>query len=386
MVCDLGTCVVENPPLPEPEPETEQTVAPGTPFDYCTQIPADQRSACNECVGRGGEGEYIFTAVGCVQVSGSNLASDLIRLLLGISGGVALVSFLAAAFKFTISRGDSSQIKSAKEMITASITGLFFLIFSVIILEFIGVEILRIPGLGEDSGGAGGGLSNQVSAVPNTVPPGGECSFSFQCATTGNTSQGYKMFMSQCIGGECTEVLRYEIGCVYESNPDEYCREQTGFAQSVCFEFPDGVGNCSMVSGIEDEFQPAQSVPIGGSCLSSYECQRTWATSGHTYTVDSICVEGECSVNIMSSTGCENQSNPDEYCQQISGSEHAYCYSGAGVSQCNLPPERPEMASCENDDACNRIFRVTTGYECVFPGGGFTYPSGVTVGHCQAKE
>ncbi len=161
-ICDLGVCVEENvPPPPPPEPEPEK----GEPYDYCAQLPgtsadysdlSTQRGQCYKCMGywdtaKGKykyEGEKIFTAVGCVRVSGEALAADLIKLLLGVGGGVALLSMLAAAFQFTISRGDSGKIKSAKELMTAAVSGLLFLIFSVIILQFIGVEILQIPGLG----------------------------------------------------------------------------------------------------------------------------------------------------------------------------------------------------------------------------------------------
>ena len=128
----------------------------GKPFDYGKQVPHAQRSSCQDCMGAwdddekkyANEGEKIYTAVGCVSVSGEELAADLIKLLLGIGGGVALLSMLAAAFRFTISKGDSGQIKEAKELITASVSGLLFIIFSVIILQFIGVQILKIPGLG----------------------------------------------------------------------------------------------------------------------------------------------------------------------------------------------------------------------------------------------
>ena len=146
-----ATCVADECQVPESEPEIVGEAAEierCTPFDYCSQVPASQRSACTTCINSGKENEKIFTAVGCVSVSGEELAADLIKLLLGVGGGVALLSMLAAAFRFTISKGDSGQIKEAKELMTASITGLLFIIFSVIILQFVGVQILHIPGLG----------------------------------------------------------------------------------------------------------------------------------------------------------------------------------------------------------------------------------------------
>lgn len=134
----------------------------GTPFDYCSQLPGTeddfddpntQRGACWVCVTQNGKFEgpedsgKIYTGLGCISVSNEGLAKDLIRLLLGVSGGIALISILSASFMLTISQGDSNKVKNAKELITASITGLLFLIFSIFILEFIGVDILHIPDL-----------------------------------------------------------------------------------------------------------------------------------------------------------------------------------------------------------------------------------------------
>ncbi|MCD8484945.1 pilin [Candidatus Woesebacteria bacterium] len=126
--------------------ETEDEVIDD--FQYCLQVPEGvQRTNCLECVADE-EGARVYTAVGCIQTNGKGLTEDLIRLLMGVSGGVALLSILAGAFLFTVSQGDSSKLKEAKALLTAAVTGLFFIIFSVFILQFVGVSILQIPGLG----------------------------------------------------------------------------------------------------------------------------------------------------------------------------------------------------------------------------------------------
>lgn len=135
---------------------TEHT--PMASFDYCSQVPLEQQGSCRVCIQEGGalpdsEGKLvprdtIYTAVGCIHVDEQGLAADLIRLLLGISGGVALLSILAGAFIFTTSQGESNRVKQAKELVTAAVSGLLFIIFVVIILDFIGVRVLQIPGLG----------------------------------------------------------------------------------------------------------------------------------------------------------------------------------------------------------------------------------------------
>ena len=67
-----------------------------------------------------------------------------------MGGGVALIMTLAGGFILSTSQGDPQKANQAKEMITNSVIGLLFVIFSVIILQFIGVTILQIPGFGAD--------------------------------------------------------------------------------------------------------------------------------------------------------------------------------------------------------------------------------------------
>jgi len=169
--CEGGVCQLN----------TLSNLAPGTRFDYCAQVPGkielkkeegketeikaekgSQYEACQKCMGRfkgeyPNEGQKIYTAVGCISVDGKGFATDLIKLLLGVGGMATLLSILAASFIYTTSRGDSGKIKEAKDLITSAVTGLLFIIFSIIILEYIGVQVLHIPGLG------GGGTAPTTS-------------------------------------------------------------------------------------------------------------------------------------------------------------------------------------------------------------------------------
>lgn len=124
----------------------------GKAFSYCEQVPSGpQRAACLQCVGGAiddkGNQTKVFTALGCISVSGKELASDLVTILLGIAGGIALLAILVASFLLAISQGETQKVKSAKELITAAVSGLLFLIFSIVILEFLAVDIFKIPGL-----------------------------------------------------------------------------------------------------------------------------------------------------------------------------------------------------------------------------------------------
>ena len=46
------------------------------------------------------------------------------------------------------SQGNPEAVKAATEQLTSAIIGLLFIILSFVILEIIGVDILKIPGFG----------------------------------------------------------------------------------------------------------------------------------------------------------------------------------------------------------------------------------------------
>ncbi|MDQ3008394.1 MAG: pilin [bacterium] len=116
-----------------------------TDFKICEQIPESlDRNACTSCLSGGG----IWTAIGCISANPQSMIASLIQIALGISGGVAIVMILASGFLFATSSGDTTKLKQAKEWLTSAIVGLLFIIFSVTILQFIGVTLLQIPGFG----------------------------------------------------------------------------------------------------------------------------------------------------------------------------------------------------------------------------------------------
>lgn len=121
-------------------------------FNFCTQLPeGPQREACDACIQSGGKDSLrpkaMYTALGCIQVDNQGLVRQIIQILLSVAGLVALLSILAGAFIFSTSQGDSNKVKQARELITAAVSGILFIVFSTIILDFIGVQILRLPGL-----------------------------------------------------------------------------------------------------------------------------------------------------------------------------------------------------------------------------------------------
>lgn len=118
-----------------------------TKFDLCQQIPdADpDKSKCMQCED---ERQGVWTAIGCVEASPQSIITTVITIGMGLAGGIAMLMILAAAFLFSTSQGDPKRTSQARDLVTSAVIGLIFIIFSVTILQFIGVNILRIPDFG----------------------------------------------------------------------------------------------------------------------------------------------------------------------------------------------------------------------------------------------
>jgi hypothetical protein len=101
---------------------------------------------CSQCIN---SGEGFYTAIGCIPLNISTFISYLLTTGIGVAGGIALLCIMYSAFRMQTSMGNAEAIKKAQESMTACITGLIVIIFSVLILKIIGVDILRIPGFGK---------------------------------------------------------------------------------------------------------------------------------------------------------------------------------------------------------------------------------------------
>lgn len=122
------------------------TVYIGMPNGHVFAGPCDslgsEAEKCRECFDQG----KTWTALGCLDTSGGGFIEDLFQLGVGIGGGVALILIIFGAFKMMTSAGNPEHLNEGKELVTAAITGLLFIIFSVFLLKLIGYDILHIPG------------------------------------------------------------------------------------------------------------------------------------------------------------------------------------------------------------------------------------------------
>jgi heme/copper-type cytochrome/quinol oxidase subunit 3 len=89
----------------------------------------------------------INTAIGCIPFNDTNaLLTFLLRWFIGIGGGIAIFTIIFASYLIISSSGNPDRVKAGQQLITASIAGIIFLIFSGFILQFVGVTVFKIPG------------------------------------------------------------------------------------------------------------------------------------------------------------------------------------------------------------------------------------------------
>lgn len=94
-------------------------------------------------------GDEFDTAIGCIPASDSDQFIEwVLRWSFGIGGGIAFLLIIFSGFQIITSSGDPKRMQAGRELLTAAVSGLILLIFSVFILRLIGVDILGIPGFG----------------------------------------------------------------------------------------------------------------------------------------------------------------------------------------------------------------------------------------------
>lgn len=94
-------------------------------------------------------GNAINTAIGCIPIGSSeSFAGWILGWAFGIGGGIAFLLIAYASFMIMTSQGMPDRLKAGQEVLTSSISGLIMLIFSVLILKFIGIDILGLDSWG----------------------------------------------------------------------------------------------------------------------------------------------------------------------------------------------------------------------------------------------
>ena len=82
-------------------------------------------------------------ALGNISTDIASFSTQFLSIAIGIAGGIALVLMVIGSIRVLMSSGDPKGVGAGRDMIIAAVAGLLFLIFSVLILKFIGLNILR---------------------------------------------------------------------------------------------------------------------------------------------------------------------------------------------------------------------------------------------------
>jgi hypothetical protein len=124
----------------------------GTPFPSIAPSPYNWEK-CYECIYPNNlypspEQQKYYTVVGCITTKEGPFVQTILRVIFGIAGGLAFLSVLYGSIVVLTSKGNPENIQNGKDIITSSIIGLFLIIFSVLLMKIIGVDILKLPGMG----------------------------------------------------------------------------------------------------------------------------------------------------------------------------------------------------------------------------------------------
>jgi hypothetical protein len=87
-----------------------------------------------------------WTVLGCIPTDPGSFTDKILQVVTAVIGGIMFLVFLYGGFKLLTSAGDPVQMAAGKKLITSSIVALLIVIFALVILRFVGVEILKLPG------------------------------------------------------------------------------------------------------------------------------------------------------------------------------------------------------------------------------------------------
>lgn len=89
--------------------------------------------------------DSVETPFGTITLTPAKVAQAVLNLGLGAAGGIAFLLIAFGSYKLIFAGGDPEAVQSGKQIISAAIAGLLVIIFSVFILNLIGVGVLGLP-------------------------------------------------------------------------------------------------------------------------------------------------------------------------------------------------------------------------------------------------
>lgn len=89
--------------------------------------------------------DSVNTAFGKISTDPAELVNTLLTIAIGVAGGIAFLLIVYGGFRMAFSQGDPKAVQEARDIITSAIVGLLLIVFSVFLLNLIGVDILGLP-------------------------------------------------------------------------------------------------------------------------------------------------------------------------------------------------------------------------------------------------
>ncbi len=111
----------------------------GTPIPKNNKDYNDPNFKTRKCI-------EVQTGIGQISTEPQGFVRSIFTIVLGLAGGIALILIMLSGYRFMASAGNPEAAKAAQEQLVSAIVGLLFIIFSFVILQVIGVDILHIPG------------------------------------------------------------------------------------------------------------------------------------------------------------------------------------------------------------------------------------------------
>lgn len=121
------------------------TPIPSHAEDICAAV--GNPAACTSCMNQGAT--FVWTALGCLDAGTPN---NFIGQILGwatiLGGGIAFLMAVFAGIQITTAAGDPKRVKSGQELLTSALSGLLLIIFSIFLMNIVGIKILGLGSLG----------------------------------------------------------------------------------------------------------------------------------------------------------------------------------------------------------------------------------------------
>ena len=152
--CDLcGYCPPNNPP--QSWPACQKCLYPNINPDPSVMESLIINPETNTPVAAAPGRQYTF--LGCFggqgnfsdEGSAGAVVQSILNIIFSLAGGIAFLYLLYGSFIITTSQADPERLNYGKRLVWGAIIGLVFTLSSVLIVNFIASNVLKVPGFGE---------------------------------------------------------------------------------------------------------------------------------------------------------------------------------------------------------------------------------------------